>query len=130
MGLDQNLMRLPKGVNPKEPILSWDFIRSVEGDSVSLGYWRKCYDLDQRMEAVFLARGGVTEGGGRWSDVGLVLSLLDLEYLMDDILEGRLLDEDTDDGYIGSDLTDTLQAIVLAARAIRDGYTVYYTPSR
>lgn len=133
MGLDQNIMRLPKGVNPKEPILSWEFIRSVQEnstESVSLGCWRKCYDLDHRMEAVFLARGGVTKDGGRWTDVGLVLSLRDLKYLMEDILDGLLLDEETDEDYVGVHMEDTLQAIVLAARAIRDGYTVYYIPSR
>lgn len=45
----------------RKPILSWEFIRSVQENStksVSLGYWRKCYDLDHRMEAIFLARGG------------------------------------------------------------------------
>ena len=133
MGLDQNIMRLPKGVNPEGPFLSWEFIRSVQENSTeseSLGYWCKCYDLDQRMEALFLARGGVTEGGGRWSDVGLVLSMRDLKYLMEDLLDGFLLDEEIDENYVGLVMTDTLQSIVLAARAIRDGYTVYYLPSR
>lgn len=49
---------------------------------------------------------------------------------MEDILDGLLLDEETDEDYVGVHMEDTLQAIVLAARALRDGYTVYYIPSR
>lgn len=121
MGLDQYAYKTTGKVNGK---VDFDEPENTE----KFFQWRKHSDLQGWMEKLYRAKGGKDE---YFNCTPVVLTLDDLDSLENDIRQHKL---PTTTGFFfgqsyGNDyeLADDLDFIDKARRAVKDGYTVYYS---
>jgi hypothetical protein len=119
MGLDQYAYRTK--IKPKKPV---DFER--DEDSIEIFYWRKHPDLQGWMQKLYRAKGGADES---FNSSPVVLTMEDLDNLENDVRQHKLPETQ---GFFfgksyGEEMERDLDFIDQARRAIKDGYTVYYS---
>ena len=108
---------------PSKPV---DFQDELPSEVEEFFYWRKHPDLQGWMQKLYRAKGGADES---FNSSPVVLTMEDLDNLENDVRQHKL--PETQGFFFGKSYGDEMERdldfIDQARRAIKDGYTVYYS---